>query len=185
MKFTPLSIHGAWLIEIEKKEDDRGFFARAYDEKEFMDHGIAFHYSQTNVSQSKKAGTIRGLHFQEKPYAEAKLMRCIRGSIFDAMIDLRKDSPTYGQTAGVTLTADSDAMVFIPAYCAHGHQTLEDDTEVLYTASSPYTPNVEHGIRWNDPQFSLQWPIQKNITISEKDATWQDFPKLDIKETAV
>lgn len=175
MKFTRLSIDGSWLIELEKRGDDRGFFARAYDVKEFADHGIDFQFNQTNISYCVNAGTIRGLHYQNPPYAEAKLMRCIRGKIFDVMIDLRKDSPSYLQVATVELSAEGREIVFIPAYCAHAYQALEDNTEVLYSASSPYTPGAEQGIRWNDPKFIISWPITNNVIVSAKDSSWPDY----------
>lgn len=175
MKFTPLIISGAWLIEPEKISDDRGFFARAFCEKEFVDHNIDFHFAQSNLSHCTNVGTIRGLHYQLAPHGEAKLMRCIQGEIFDVLVDLRPESPTYLQSQGVQISAQDYQMIFIPQYCAHGYQALTDDAEVLYSVSSAYAPGAEKGIRWNDPQFAINWPLSKDVILSEKDANWPDF----------
>jgi dTDP-4-dehydrorhamnose 3,5-epimerase len=173
MIFTPTKIPGVFVIELEKRQDDRGYFARAWCAKEFADHGLP-QFVQTNMSLCRKEGTIRGLHYQLAPHGEAKYMRCIRGAIFDVSVDIRPDSPTYRQWFGLELSADNRKAVFIPEGLAHAYQALTDDAEVIYSASCAYTPGAERGIRWNDPEFKIDWPIRQAI-VSEKDAKWPDF----------
>jgi dTDP-4-dehydrorhamnose 3,5-epimerase len=177
MKFTRLPITGAWLIELEKLTDNRGYFARGYDVHEFAAHGIDFSFVQTNLSGCIHAGTIRGLHFQAAPFGEAKMLRCISGEVFDVIVDLRPESPTFKQWIGVKVSAAEGQMVLLPAYCAHGYQALTDGAEVLYSTSAPYSPSAERGIRWNDPAFAIAWPISTNVIVSEKDQHWPDFAK--------
>ena len=174
MKFSETQLKGAYFIEIEKLSDDRGFFARSWCQKEFEDHGLESGFVQANVSYNLKKGTIRGMHYQIAPYQECKLIRCTRGAIYDVIIDLRPDSPTYKQWAGVELTADNYIMFFVPEDFAHGFQTLTDKTEITYQVSQFYTPGAEKGIRFNDPEFNIQWPLEATI-ISDKDNTWPDF----------
>ena len=174
MKFHKTELDGAWIIELEKLEDNRGFFARAWCEKEFEDHGLVTTVAQANNSWNTKAGTLRGMHYQVAPYEETKLVRCTRGALYDVIVDLRPDSPTYRQWIGVELTEDNYRMLYVPANFAHGFITLQDNTEAIYFVSQAYTPGAERGLRWNDPAFNIQWPRAVEI-ISEKDANWADF----------
>ncbi len=174
MIFVETMLKGAFIIEIEKREDHRGFFARSWCQREFTEHGLNPHPVQTNVSFSKKKGTLRGMHYQISPYEESKLVRCTRGAIYDVIIDLRPDSPTYRKWVGVELTPDSYRMLYVPEKFAHGFQTLEDDTEVTYQVTQFYTPGSERGIRWNDPVFNIQWPLDVQV-ISDKDRDCPDY----------
>jgi dTDP-4-dehydrorhamnose 3,5-epimerase len=174
MKFTETKLKGAFVIEIEKLNDDRGFFARSWCQKEFEAHGLKADLVQANVSFNRKKGTLRGMHYQVAPYQECKLIRCTRGAIFDVIIDLRLDSPTYKQWIGVELTADNYTMFFVPEDFAHGFQTLTDETEITYQVSQFYTPGSEKGIRFDDPTFDIQWPLEVT-SMSDKDRTWPDF----------
>lgn len=174
MIFTPTKIPGAWIIDPERVEDNRGFFARSWCKKEFEAHGIHALPVQINTSYSKQRGTIRGIHYQLEPFAETKLMRCIQGAIYDVILDLRPGSPTYRQWIAVELSASSQRMVFVPEGCAHGFQSLEDHSVALYQVSQFYSPLHERGIRYNDPAFSIEWPLEVSV-ISEKDCRWDDF----------
>ena len=175
MIFTETKLKGAFIIDIERREDERGFFARAWCQKEFEAHGLNTRWVQANLAFSKKKGTLRGLHFQVGPYEEIKLMRCIRGAIYDVILDLRSESPTYMQWLGVELTADNHKMLYVPEGFAHGYQSLADNTEVFYPVSQFYTPGSERGVRWNDPAFGIEWPVTQNAILSEKDKSWPDF----------
>lgn len=175
MIFTETKLPGAFLIDIEPIEDERGFFARVWCQEEFAEHGLQTTWAQSNLAHTKKKGTLRGLHYQVAPYQEAKLMRCIRGAIYDVIIDLRPDSSTYKQWLGVELTAQNHKTLYIPEGFAHGYQALVDDTETFYQVSQFYTPGAERGVRWNDPTFGIEWPITKNIIISGKDKNCPDF----------
>lgn len=174
MKFHETELKGAFIIEPEKRADDRGFFARSWCQKEFEQHGLVPRVVQANISNNKYKATLRGMHYQASPYEETKLVRCTRGAVYDVIIDVRPDSPTYRRWIGVELTASNYKMLYVPEGFAHGFQTLEDDTEVIYQVSQFYTPSAERGIRWNDPLFQIKWltPVE---TISEKDANWPDF----------
>ena len=174
MKFTPLSMAGAHLIDLEKRGDDRGFFARFFCEKEFAQHGLVTRFAQINNSLTSKKGTLRGMHYQLPPSAEVKVVRCIRGALFDIILDLRPHSATFGQWFGETLSAENRRMMYVPEGFAHGFLTLEPDTEALYLVSAPYAPEAERGIRYNDPKFGIQWPIAP-VELSEKDKAWPDF----------
>lgn len=174
MKFTETPIKGAFVIEVQKFEDDRGIFGRSFCEREFEEHGLTSRMVQTNVSFNYKKGTLRGIHYQIDPHQESKLVRCTRGSLYDVVVDLRPGSPTYMQWFGVELTADSYRMLLIPEDCGHAFQTLEDNTEAIYQVSQFYTPGAEAGIRWNDPAIGIKWPLPVSV-ISEKDANWPDF----------
>jgi dTDP-4-dehydrorhamnose 3,5-epimerase len=176
MIFTSTLLGGAYLIDIERREDGRGFFARAWCQHEFEAHGLAARPVQTNVSFNKKQGTLRGMHYQIAPHQETKLVRCTRGAIWDVIVDLRPDSPTYRQSIGAELTADNRRMLFVPEDFAHGFITLEDDVEVTYQVSQFYSPGAERGLRWNDPALGLHWPIPLQV-ISEKDAHWPDLAR--------
>ena len=174
MNFTETKLKGAYIIEIKKLKDHRGFFARTWCKNEFKDHGLTTRLSQANVSYNKKMGTLRGMHYQLSPYEETKLVRCTRGAIYDVIIDLRPASPTYTQWIGVELTAENYKMLYVPEDFAHGFQTLEDNTEVTYQVSQFYTPGSESGIRWEDPAFDIDWPIEVQV-ISDKDKSWPDY----------
>ena len=171
MIFTETPLAGAFVIDLEKIEDDRGFFARAWAADEFEAHGIDATVAQTNMSRTLKAGTFRGFHWQDPPYGEAKTVRCISGAVHNVIIDMRPDSPTYKQWFGVTLSADNLRMLFIPEQFANGFLILEDDTTLLYNVSRPYGPGNEHGIRWDDPSIGVEWPRAVEH-VSDKDEAW-------------
>ena len=154
--------------------DERGFFARTYCQREFEAHELTSQFVQCNTSFNKRKGTLRGMHFQASPHEEAKLIRCTRGAIFDAIIDLRPDSATFKQYVSAVLTAANGRMLYVPRRFAHGFQTLEDNTEVLYQMSEFYNPESARGVRWNDPAFRIDWP-EKVEVISERDRTYADF----------
>ena len=175
MIFSETSLPGAVIIDIEKIEDHRGFFARAFSQGEFETFGLGCHFVQANLSYNRRRGTIRGLHYQEPPYAEDKLMSCIRGAFLDVIIDLRPDSPTYKRWISVELSTDNRRMLYVPKGCANGYQALEDDTEALYMVSHPYVPEAERGVRWDDPTFGIEWPESEHVEVSEKDGSWPDF----------
>ncbi len=174
MLFHEARLEGAFVIELEKRADTRGFFARGWCQKEFEDHGLVAQVVQANISYNRKKGTLRGMHYQVAPVEETKLVRCVRGGIYDVIIDLRPESPTYKQWIGVELTAENYKMLYVPENFAHGLQTLEDDTEVIYQVSQLYTPGAERGLRWNDPAFRIEWPQDIEV-ISDKDADWPDY----------
>jgi len=174
MHFKETKLKGAYIIEPERLEDTRGFFARAWCEKEFEAHGLNSSLVQCNISFNKKRGTLRGMHYQLSPYEEAKLVRCTMGVIFDVIVDLRLDSATYLEWIGVELTADNRKMLYVPEKFAHGYQTLIPNTEVFYQVSQFYSKDFESGVRWNDPSFGIEWPETENIIISEKDRNWSD-----------
>lgn len=174
MKFIETGLSGAVIVEIEKLQDQRGFFARTWCKKEFEKHGLDTEVVQANVSYNRTKGTLRGMHYQAEPHGETKLVRCTQGAIYDVIIDLRPDSPTYRKWIGVELTADNYRMLFVPKMFAHGYQTLVDDSVVAYQAGQFYTPGSERGIRFDDPAFDIQWPLPVSI-ISEKDKSWSDF----------
>jgi dTDP-4-dehydrorhamnose 3,5-epimerase len=174
MIFTPTPLAGAYLIELEKKGDDRGFFARAFCENEFRSHSLISHFCQVNNSLSAQKGTLRGMHYQLPPRAETKVLRCIRGSLHDIILDLRDGSPTFGRSFGTELSAENRRMMYVPKGFAHGFLTLADDTETLYFVDEFYSPDHERGIRYNDPKFALHWPTPPTV-ISDKDKTQRDF----------
>jgi dTDP-4-dehydrorhamnose 3,5-epimerase len=175
MIFGTTKLQDAYIIDLQKHGDDRGFFARAWCENEFQEHGLRPEWVQANLAYSARKGTLRGLHYQAAPYGEAKLIRCIRGAIYDVIVDLRPDSPTYMGWLGMELSADNRRALYVPEGFAHGYQTLMDDTEVFYPVSQFYTPGAERGVRWNDPAFSIEWPLTEGLTLSEKDKNWPDF----------
>ena len=174
MKFTETPLKGSFVIDLEKREDARGFFARAWCQKEFEEHGIYRLPVQANMSFNKKAGTIRGMHYQAAPHQESKLIRCVNGSIYDVIIDLRKNSPTYKQWFGIELNAENRTMLFVPEDFAHGFVALKDNSEIMYQVSAVYNFESERIIRYNDPAFKIQWPIEVSV-VSEKDVTTPDF----------
>jgi dTDP-4-dehydrorhamnose 3,5-epimerase len=174
MIFKETKLGGAFIIDLEKHQDERGFFARTFCRKELEQHGLISDVAQANMSLSQKKGTLRGMHYQRSPFEETKLVRCTQGALYDVIIDLRPDSPTYRQWIGVELTAANTRMLFVPKQFAHGFVTLADDTEVTYMVSQFYSPGSELGIRWNDPAIGIQWPVDVSV-ISEKDANWPDY----------
>lgn len=174
MIFQETAIKGAYLVEIERREDQRGFFARAWCKKEFEAHGLHTEFVQANLVVSKKKGTLRGLHYQMAPYEEVKLVRCARGAIFDVIVDVRPESPTFGRWLGVELDAGSLRMMYVPEGCAHGYQSLADDVEVFYQVSQIHVPEAERGVRYDDPVFGVEWRMEPAV-ISEKDKSWPDY----------
>jgi dTDP-4-dehydrorhamnose 3,5-epimerase len=174
MIFTETTLKGAFMIEPERRHDERGFFARTWCQREFEAGGLSPEWVQCNVSFSRQRGTLRGMHYQAAPYEEAKLVRCTMGAIYDVIIDLRHESPTFRRWLALELTADNRRMLFIPQGFAHGFQTLADDTEVFYQMSQFYAPEYARGVRWDDPAFGVSWPAEKRI-ISERDRGFPDF----------
>lgn len=172
MDFHPQPIPGCHVVALEPIGDERGFFARAFAVDEFTEAGLEATISQMNLSRSERTGTTRGIHWQEEPYAEAKLVRCVRGKVFDVCVDLRPESETWGEWVGVELTSDNRLALYIPPGCGHGYQTLEPGTELLYSTSAPYAPDHERGARWDDPLFDIDWPLHKDLVISDKDRSW-------------
>lgn len=168
MKFTPTSLKGAYLVDIEKLNDERGFFARVFCQNDFAERGLSTNFIQVNNSLSLKKSTLRGLHYQLAPMQEEKLVRCIRGTCYDLILDLRPDSETFGQSFGAHLSEDNRTMMYVPKGFAHGFLTLADDTELLYMVTQHYSPKLERGIRWDDPTFAIKWPSTPLI-ISERD----------------
>ena len=171
MIFVPTAIDGVVIVELEPRGDDRGFFARSFCTRTFEDEGLTPVTAQTNVSFNRVAGTLRGFHYQHAPAAEAKLVRCTRGRVFDVALDVRTDSPTYLQHVATFLDAEERRALYLPEGFAHGFLTLEDDTELTYQVSAEYAPHAEDGVRWDDPAISIPWPIEVRV-ISDKDAAW-------------
>jgi dTDP-4-dehydrorhamnose 3,5-epimerase len=174
MIFTETKLKGAFILDLEHREDDRGFFARTFCAKEFEAHGLKPTVAQCNLSFNHKAGTMRGMHYQIPPAAETKLVRCTRGAIYDVIIDLRPDSPTYMEYVGVELSADNRRALYVPELFAHGYLALTDGAEVGYQVGEFYTPGYERGIRYDDPAFEIEWPMSVAV-ISDKDAAWAPF----------
>jgi len=162
------------VVELERRIDERGFFARSWCQREFAERGLSSSLVQCNISFNKERGTLRGLHFQQAPRAEAKLVRCTQGSIFDVIVDLRQNSPTFTKHFGLRLDSDNRLALFVPEGFAHGFQTLSDSTEVFYQMSQAYVPDAGMGIRWNDPTFRIEWPLP-NPLMNERDRTWPDW----------
>ena len=174
MIFEETPLHGAFIIKLEKRGDDRGFFARTFCQQEFEEHGLATGFVQVNNSLSSDKGTLRGMHYQLSPYAETKIVRAIRGSLYDVILDLRPNSETFGKSFGAELSAENRQMMYVPKGFAHGFITLQDDTEAFYFVDEFYAPTYERGVRYNDPQFAIDWPIDP-VTISEKDLNHPHF----------
>ena len=172
MIFTETILPGVYLIDIQPIGDARGFFSRFWCSKEFEAQGLSFDVAQINLSHSAQSGTLRGLHYQREPHAEAKVVACTRGRVFDVAVDLRPDSPTYLQWFGTELDSDTRQMLYIPKGFAHGYQTLENDTGLLYLVSEFYTPEAESGLRYDDPEIRIRWP-QPVTSISDKDRNWE------------
>jgi dTDP-4-dehydrorhamnose 3,5-epimerase len=171
LKFLPSSLAGAFVVELEPIEDERGFFARSFCQNEFRSHGLDPAIAQCNVSLNRRRGTLRGLHYQAPPHEEAKLVRCTRGAIWDVIVDLRDGSATRGRWFAVELSADNHRALYVPRGFAHGFQTLADDSEVLYQMSEFYRPGSERGIRWDDPAIGIQWPIADPV-VSARDRAY-------------
>ena len=174
MIFTETKLKGAFIIEPERLEDERGFFARTFCRKEFEAHGLNPNLVQCSVSYNRLKGTLRGMHYQIPPHEEAKLIRCTMGAIYDVMLDLRPNSPTYRQWVSAELTGENRLTLYVPEGIAHGFQTLQDQTEVLYQMSEFYNAESARGVRWDDPFFAIQW-LGKPLVISRKDESYRDF----------
>jgi dTDP-4-dehydrorhamnose 3,5-epimerase len=175
MIFKKTTIMGAYVVGIEPRGDERGFFARGFCRKEFEAHGLNPNIAQANIGVSRQRGTLRGLHYQVPPHAEAKLVRCTAGAVFDVIVDLRPASASYRKWLGVELAADTRTMLYVPEGCAHGYLTLADDTEIFYLVSQFYSAGAERGLRWNDPAFGIEWPLTQALVISDKDRRWPDW----------
>ncbi|MEZ5817780.1 MAG: dTDP-4-dehydrorhamnose 3,5-epimerase family protein [Hyphomicrobiaceae bacterium] len=184
MKFLPTPIAGAFVIEQEPRGDERGFFARAFCIEELSAAGLETTFVQINNAFTGKKGTLRGFHYQLPPAAETKIFRCIRGALYDMIVDLRPDSPTYLRSFGVELTAANRLQLYVPKGCAHGYLTLEEDTEALYMSSAPYSAASERGLRYNDPSFKLSLPIEP-VVVSAKDQAWLDYDARDKDASAL
>lgn len=174
MKFLETALKGAFIIEPDRLEDERGFFARVFCEREFAAHGLETRFVQCSISFSPRKGTLRGVHYQSPPHGEAKVVRCTSGAIHDVIVDLRRDSHTYGRWIGVELSAQNSRILYIPKGCAHGFQTLVDNSEVFYQMSAFFHAECAAGIRWNDPVFNVSWPGEVCV-ISERDKSYPDF----------
>lgn len=183
MRFDPLPVLGAYLVHPEPREDDRGFFARIFDAEKFSAHGLATNWVHINNSRSTHTGTLRGLHFQRPPLAESKLVRCVNGAVWDVIVDVRHDSPTFGRWYGATLSAQNRAMMYVPPGFAHGCLSLSDGAEIIYPSSQPYSPTHEMGLNWADPAIGIEWPVKPSI-VSVKDAAapfLQDIQPVEVE----
>ena len=174
MIFTDTKLAGAYLVELERNEDERGFFACNWSQREFAERGLVSEFVESNVSFSRKKGTLRGMHYQAAPHGQVKLVRCTAGAVYDAIIDLRRDSPTFKQWTAVELTAGNHLTLYVPLGFAHGFQTLTDDSEVTYQVSSVYHPESAAGVRWDDPAFGIRWPEGERVIIA-RDREYPDF----------
>lgn len=172
MEFEPCKVYGAFLITPNKIEDERGFFARAWCEGEFLEQGLNAKIKQSNMAVTNKRGTLRGLHYQTAPHQEVKIVRCVRGEIFDVIVDLRASSPTYRQWHGFTLNSKNNHAIYVPEGCATGYMTLADDTEIYYHTSSEFAPEHATGVRYDDPTLNIVWPMKPTV-ISPQDAEWE------------
>ncbi len=177
MDFAQTKLPGVFEVRLQPHADQRGFFARSWCQKEFATNGLNSSLAQCSVSFNKLKGTLRGMHYQVAPYREAKLVRCTRGTVYDVVLDLRPDSPSYKQWTSVVLSSEERNMVYVPEGCAHGFLTLDDDTEIFYQISEFYAPEAARGIRWNDPAFRISWPIPVEV-ISDKDRSYPNFDRV-------
>jgi dTDP-4-dehydrorhamnose 3,5-epimerase len=177
MRFVPTPLEGAYLLELERHEDERGFFARTWAAEELAAHGLAANVVQCSVSRNTYAGTLRGMHFQEPPHWEVKLVRCTAGAVYDVIVDLREGSPTHAQWFGAELDAERGTALYIPKGFAHGFQTLVDGAEVLYMMADPYVPEAASGVRFDDPAFGIEWPLPIR-TMNDRDRSWPDYQKV-------
>ena len=176
MKFLATSLADAYVVEPERLDDDRGFFARSWCQRELAGLGLNGAFVQSNVAFSRQAGTVRGLHFQTLPHAEAKLVRCTRGAVWDVIVDLRRDSPTHKRWIAVELTEDNHTMLYVPEGFAHGYETLTNDSEIAYETSAFYVPDAARGVRFDDPAFAITWPRPVTL-VSARDQSWPDYPR--------
>ena len=174
MNFHETAIEGVWVVEPERHEDDRGFFARTWDTDEFAGRGLNGRLVQCSVSYNRRRGTLRGMHYQAEPHEETKLVRCTAGAIFDVAVDLRAGSATLGEWVGIELSAENRLALYVPEGCAHGFLTLTDDAEVAYQTSEFHAPEAARGVRFDDPAFAIDWPAEV-IVVNERDRTYQDF----------
>jgi len=174
MKFVPTPLGGAYVIELEPSFDERGFFARSWSAEEFKDRGLAAQMAQCSISFNTRKGTLRGMHYQSEPHAEAKVVRCSAGAMYDVLVDLRRGSPTYCRWFGVELSPDNRKLLYVPEGIAHGFQTLTNNTEIFYQISQDYRSDASRGVRWNDPAFAIDWPIANPI-LSERDRSFPDY----------
>jgi dTDP-4-dehydrorhamnose 3,5-epimerase len=181
MIFTETKLKGAFILELERLEDERGFFARAWCQREFVNHGLTPQLVQCSVSFNHKRGTLRGMHYQIAPHEEARLVRCTRGAIYDVIIDLRPDSPTFAHWLAVELSEENRRMLYVPEKFANGFQTLRDDSEIFYQMSEFYAPECARGIRWNDPAFAIKWPEGHGV-LSDRDRNYPDFSTRELFE---
>jgi dTDP-4-dehydrorhamnose 3,5-epimerase len=175
MIFTKTQLDGVCIVELEKREDERGFFARAWCKEEFEAHGLNAQWVQANVACTKKKGTLRGLHYQLAPYDEAKLVHCPKGAVFDVAVDLRPSSPHFRQWVGIELSEDNHKLLYVSQGFAHGYQTLTNNTQLFYLVSQFYAADCERGVRWDDPSFGIEWPEIGEKVVSEKDKSWPAF----------
>lgn len=175
INFTETALRGAFVIEPERFDDERGFLARSFSESEFTSRGLVGCMVESNISFNARRHTVRGMHYQRAPHAQAKLVRCTAGAVYDVIIDLRPDSESYGRWVGVELSAANRLALYVPAGFAHGFQTLADATEVFYQMSAYYAPQSAAGVRWDDPAFRIEWPATGGVTINERDRTYPDF----------
>ncbi len=178
MKILPTELAGVAVVELERVGDERGSFARTFDAELFAAHGLDGHVAQCNTSFNARAGTLRGLHYQAAPHEEGKLVRCTRGCVWDVVLDLRTESPTYRRWMGLELDAEGSRSLYIAAGCAHGFQTLAEDSELFYQMSCPYVPEAARGVRWDDPAFAIRWPetpVGSGRTISQRDRAFPDY----------
>jgi len=174
MRFRETELPGAFLVDLEPRADERGSFARAYCEAEFAAHGLPTRFPQCNISRNDRAGTLRGMHYNAAPHREAKLVRCVSGAVWDAIVDLRPGSPTRFRWMGVELSAERGEALFVPEGFAHGFVTLRDATDVFYQMGRAHVPGAARGLRWDDPRIGIRWPRPPAV-ISERDRTWPDF----------
>lgn len=175
MKFTPTVLAGAYIIDVEPMEDERGFFARSWCADELRAHGLDPNLAQCSVSFNRKKGTLRGMHYQGAPHEETKVVRCTAGSIYDVIVDVRPESPTFKKWISVELSAENRRMIYVPTGFAHGFQSLVENTEVFYMVSEFYHPEYSRSVRWNDPQFAIEWPPEEHRVISTRDRDYPDF----------
>jgi len=178
MIFTETRLKGAFIIDLDRKTDERGFFARAFCQKEFRDHGLKSVIAQANIASNAKRGTLRGMHFQYPPAAESKLVRCTRGAILDIIVDLRPESPTYLEHISVELNEENMTALYVPERFAHGYQVLRDNTDTSYQVGEFYTPNAEGGLRYDDPRLGLKWPLPVSV-ISAKDQAFRPLSEIE------
>jgi len=179
MRFVETALPGVWVVELDLIADERGWFARTFDVAEFEAHGLEAAVVQCNASFNALRDTLRGLHYQAEPYGESKLLRCVRGAVFDVAVDVRPDSPSFCRWHGVELSADNHRLFFLPRGVAHGFQTLTEDSELIYQMGHEYVPDAARGIRWNDPAFAIVWPEPEGErTISERDLAFPSFDPL-------